>query len=260
MMSTNNPAPTMPLLELIQAPEYALRVMTLIDAIHRAHDVPDLLELVQACTNAMGATASVFLVAIPEAEERLTLQVLLACDPDFIYQHEQTCTLLEHPWFNYGREHDLPIAASQLPCDNVKQHAAVNLARQHGFESALILPTPSAAGLGRFGVLCLGSAAADDFDHEESHVVHLLARSLATALSDWFSVHSRDALQASARLITRDLKLLSMELHGLNTKQIARDLGTSSRAVDSQFQRIKQRMGCGTRKAAAKRAAEYGLL
>jgi DNA-binding CsgD family transcriptional regulator len=259
-MFINNPAPTTPLLELIQAPDYPLRVMTLIDAVHRANDVPDLLELLQACTNAMGATASVFLAAIPEDEEHLTLQVLLACDPEFVYQHEQTCALLEHPWFGYGRDHDLPIAASRLTCDNVKQHAAVNLARQHGFEAALILPTPSAAGLGRFGVLCIGSAAADDFDHEESHVVHLLARSLATELSDWFAIHSRDALQASARLITRDLKLLNMELQGLNTKQIARALGTSSRAVDSQFQRIKQRMACPTRRAAARRAAEYGLL
>jgi DNA-binding CsgD family transcriptional regulator len=260
MMSIHNPVPTMPLQEQAQAPDYTPRVMTLIDAIHRARDVPDLLELLHACTDAMGATASIFLVAIPEDEAELTLQVLLACDPEFIYKHVQTCQLLEHPWFGYGRAHDLPIAASRLTYDSVKQHAVVNLARQHGFESALIVPTPSAAGLGRFGVLCIGSAGADDFDHEGSHLVHLLARSLATALHDWFAVHSRESLQTSARLLTRDLKLLTMELQGLSTKQIAKHLGISSRAVDSQFQRIKQRLACPTRRAAAKRAAEYGLL
>jgi Autoinducer binding domain len=193
-MSINNSTPAIPLLELAQTPEYLLRVMTLIDAIHRAIDEPELLELLQSCTDAMGATASVYLVAIPEDNEQLSLQVLLVCDPEFAYQHAQSYRLLDHPWVRYGRDHDLPIASSQLTADNLNQHAAVTLAREHGFASALIVPTPSAAGLGRFGLLCLGSAASDDFEHSESHVAHLLARCLATALFDWFVIHSRDAL------------------------------------------------------------------
>jgi DNA-binding CsgD family transcriptional regulator len=259
-MSTNSPTPATSLLELTQAPDYSQRVTTLINAVHSAHDVPDLLEALRACTHALGATASVFLVATPEDDEQLTLQVLLDCDPEFVHGHVQACTLLEHPWFGYGRAHDLPIAASQLTCSTVKQAAAVDLARRHGFQSALILPTPSAAGLGRFGVLCIGSAQPDDFDHDDVHVVQVLARSLANELYDWFAIHSRDTLQTSARLATRDINLLAMELRGLTTKDIAKAMGISSRAVDSQFQRIKQRMNCPTRRAAARRAAEYGLL
>jgi DNA-binding CsgD family transcriptional regulator len=259
-MSTNSPTPATPLLELIQAPDYSQRVTTLINAIHGTQDEPELLEALCACTHALGATASVFLVATPEDEEQLTLQVLLDCDPEFVHAYVQACSLLEHPWFGYGRAHDLPIAASRLTCDNVRQVAAVDLARRHGFESALILPTPGAAGLGRFGVLCIGSAQPDDFDHDEVHVVQVLARSLANELFDWFVIHSRDTLQSSARLATRDIKLLAMELQGLTTKDIAKAMGITSRAVDSQFQRIKQRMNCPTRRAAARRAAEYGLL
>jgi DNA-binding CsgD family transcriptional regulator len=260
MMSTHSLAQHLPLLQRVQDPAYPHEAMLLIDSVRKARDVPNLLEVLLVCTEALGATASVFLVATPEDETRPTLQVLLACDPEFVYLLQQACAVLDHPWFSYGREHDQPIAAHRLACSNAQQHAAVTLARQHGFESALILPTPSAAGLGRFGVLCIGFADADDFDHEEAHVVHLQARCLANELYGWFAQHSRDTLLATARLMQSDLRLLQMELQGLGTKEIARTLGTSSRAVDSHFQRIKRRMGCATRKAAARRAAENGVL
>lgn len=259
-MSTDNPVQALPLREAMQAPGYPLQVMALIEAVHRAVDVPEVLELLRACTSAMGATASMFLIAIPEDDEQLTLQVLLACDPGIVYTQQRLCTVLEHPWFGYGRDHELPIVASRLVCADARGQAALNLARQHGFESALILPTPSAAGLGRFGVLCVGSSRPGDFEHDETHVVHLLARSLASEIYDWFAVHTRESLLTSARLMTRDLTLLQMERKGLCTKEIAKALGTSSNAVDSQFQRIKTRLGCQTRRAAARRAAEYGLL
>jgi hypothetical protein len=53
--------------------------------------------------------------------------------------------LPEHPWFGFGKEHDLPIESSHVKCLKAQQLTAVNLARQHGFEYALHCPTRRAA-------------------------------------------------------------------------------------------------------------------
>jgi DNA-binding CsgD family transcriptional regulator len=79
-------------------------------------------------------------------------------------------------------------------------------------------------------------------------------------LHEWFADESRATLLRSSGLRVGDLELLAMERRGLVTKEIARTMGVSVDSVNSQFQRIEARLECPTRKAAARRAAEYGLI
>ena len=259
-MSSTNPSPPMPLKEVVRTPGYSARVMDLIDRVHRTADVPGVLEVLRASTLTMGVHASIYAIAIPENPSHQTLRVLMACDPLWGYAQQRTCPIEEHPWFEYAREHYRPIVASQVHAKTPHQNEAVAIAQKHGFASALVVPAPAGGGLGRFGILCLGSVLQGEFEDEETHVMRVLAQALATELHAWFTNETRDKFLTTAGLRPVDLQLLAMERRGLGTKAIAHAMGLSTVSVNSRFQHIKARLACPTRKGAARRAAEYGLI
>lgn len=259
-MSTTNLPHLMPLKEVIQTPGYSTRVMNLIDRIHRAPDVPGVLEMLRSSAETMGAEASIYATAIPEDDRSQSVIVLLACDPAWGYAQQRACPINEHPWFVYAREHYSPIVGRHLAPETARQHEAIMIAQQHGFSSALIVPTPAGGGLGRFGILCLGSSQQGEFEGEDTHVFRVFARTLAMELHEWFANETRAWLLRTTRLRPRDLQLLAMERRGLCTKEIVHVTGLSTDSVDSRFQRINTRLACPNRKCAALRAAEYGLI
>ena len=259
-MSATNPPQPVPLKEVVKTPGYSTNVVNLIDRIHRAPDIPGVLEMLRASTTTMGAEASMYATAIPEDDTSRTVIALLACDPVWGYAQQRACPIDEHPWFMYAREHYTPIVASHLAPETPRQHEAIAIAKQYGFSSALIVPTPAGGGLGRFGILCLGSSRQGEFEGENTHLFRVFARTLAMELHEWFVKRTRDWLLRATRLRPRDLQLLGMERRGLGTKEIANRMGLSAYAVDSRFQRIKTRLACPNRKDAAHRAAEYGLI
>ena len=79
-------------------------------------------------------------------------------------------------------------------------------------------------------------------------------------LHEWWLRHLRDELAAATGVTQADVELLSQELLGHSTKTIARTLGLSTGSVDSRFQRLNIKLGVPSRKAAARVAAEYGLI
>jgi DNA-binding CsgD family transcriptional regulator len=234
--------------------------MSLVEQIHHADSVPTVLDLLHLTTLAMGARASLYAVAIPEDDAHRTLRILLACDPVLAYQSGRLCPIGKHPWYLYAMDHENPRVASRIPVDTAAQQNAVALATQNGFASALIIPTPSAGDLGRFGVFCLGSEVAGEFEADGVHPVQMLARVLAMELHEWFSKDSRRTLLRSSRLGCEELRLLAMERRGLGSKEIASALHLTVNAVDSRFKRINARLSCPNRASAARRAAEYGLI
>ena len=77
---------------------------------------------------------------------------------------------------------------------------------------------------------------------------------------EWWVRVIRAELISDTDLTNEDLELLQLERQGQGTKDIARTLSASTRAVDSRFYRINAKLGTPSRKAAARIAAEYGLI
>ncbi|KQY88243.1 hypothetical protein ASD35_11640 [Pelomonas sp. Root1444] len=225
-----------------------------------AADPPDLLDRLMNATIAIGATASVYTVVIPEDGSEPSCFSLFACHPRFAQAQDNRRPLLNHPWFRFARSRSTPGTDHEVHTTQAEDAEAIRLASEYGFKSALIIPTPAGVDLSRVEMLCLGSDNADDFEGEHARVIRTLARALAAELHDWMTGYLRNYLRQSARLQPTDLDLLSMERRGLGTKEIAQRTGMSLASVDSRFQRINSRLNCPNRKASAKRAAEYGLL
>ncbi|WP_397535563.1 hypothetical protein [Roseateles sp.] len=243
---------------LASSPDYAAQALAAIVRVPLAPDPPQLLDRLMNATTALGATASVFTAAIPEDGREPSSFSLFACHPGFAQTQHSQGPMTHHPWFRFARSHSTPGTDQQMPCHLEADSASLDLARQYGFRSCLVIPT--AGGVGRIEMLCLGSKHAEDFEGPEARLVRTLARSLAAELHDWLTVYLQRRLRENARLQDKDLDLLTLEWQGLGTKEISSRTGMSTASVNSRFQRINVRLQCSNRKASAKRAAAYGLL
>lgn len=231
-----------------------------ITRIHLAMDSPQLLERLMRATTAIGATASIYTLTIPENGTEPSSFSLFACHPALAQRQYRVGPLSNHPWFRCAWERSAPTTEQQVLLTSASDAEAIDLARQHGFRSCLIVPTPSRADPERLEMLCLGSTTDGAFEGEDASIVRTLARALAAELHDWVSRHLSESLQEAARLQKPDIELLKFEWQGLGTKEIALKTGMSPAAVNSRFQRLNTRLECTTRKASARRAAAYGLL
>jgi hypothetical protein len=235
------------------------RALELILQLQGAEGPPHLLDALVSATEAIGAAASLYSVAIPEAEGEAFTFSLFACDPAFAHRQQQSGPLPHHPWFRFARTHSSPGTDRTVRAEGPADHEALALAQQHGFASCLIVPIPAGPRLHRIEMLCLGSPRHAAFEGEDARIVRSLARLLAAELHDGVTRHLSASLREAVRLQQIDITLLHLEWQGLGTKAISARTGLSVSAVDTRFHRLNHRLGCPSRKACARRAAEHGL-
>lgn len=238
----------------------ATTVLATIDGIRSAADAAVCLERLFLATSALGASAGLYMVLIPELDDGWSSVALLASDHCGSAPLFDADAVADHPWVRFARNHSTAVTDRDLPPASPEDATALERARAHGFAAHLVIPTTAGAERGRVELLCLGRADPGAFDGEDQRLVRLLAHVLAAELHDWFKRHLRSGLEQAAGLRPEDLELLALEWQGLGTKDIALRTGLSLAAVDSRFQRLIHRLSCNNRKAAARRAAEYGLL
>jgi len=260
MPTINNPALT-PAPDEVMVGAWAMGALAALGRISGTQDAAECLARFFDATRAMGASAGLYSVLIPEADGELSSITLFACDPGFAHGFEIGAAVM-HPWLRYARQHTTAITGQQLPLQGPADEAAVALARQHGFGHCLLVPIAAGAKLGRTELLCLGADADAEpvFGANEARPLRALAHALAAELHGWFTLKLQASLLQEARLQPQDIQVLAWEWQGLSTKEIAHRTGMSIAAVDSRFQRLNFRLRCANRRAAARRAAEYGLL
>lgn len=259
-MSSTMPSPASLLHDPAGNPAHPAFALAAINRIRDAGDAAQLLERLVGAVASIGATAGLYSTLFPEQGDEPSSFSLFACDPRFVHEQSGIGPWQEHPWLRYARTRATPGTELDVRVRTQSDRTALDLARSYGFASFLVVPTPAAAQLGRVGVLCLGSEQEGFFQRDATRFARLLAHALAAELHEWVTTHARLNLQRTANLANRDIELLSMQWHGLSSKAIAQRTGMSVAAVDSRFQRLVRRLECTNRKAAARRAAEYGLL
>jgi hypothetical protein len=247
--------------EVTSADDYFMRVSEVVRQMGAARDAIQAVELLEQATHRMGADASVFASVIRDDDLRASCRFLLACQPEWFIEYEQRAWYANDPWLAYAMHHSEPIRGHEIAGNPASARSIAELAQGSGFRSSVIVPAPSAVGLSRVGVLFLGSSTPGYFDDERSYVaLKVVARSVAMELHEWWMARIRDELIARTQISASDLVLLAHEHQGHSTKAIARALSASAGSIDSRFQRINAKLGVANRKAAARLAAEYGLI
>ena len=246
--------------DLTSTAGYADAVTAIVERVAGAKDSSQAMLLLQQASHRMGADAAVFVSFIPDDGSHASYRFLLACDPSWCFEYQRQLSLADDPWLDYACLHSEPACASAIDALRTARQATGSLADRFGFRSAVIIPTPSGRGLGRTGMLCLGSSTPGFFEAEGFMTLRTLARGLAMDLHEWWIAKLRREVLDDAELTDGELKLLQWERQGLNSKQIGNLLGMGPACVDSRFQRLNLKLGVPNRRAAAKLAAEYGLI
>lgn len=246
--------------ERAQAADYSARALAAFVQIAQATDPPTLLEKLVNATAAIGASASLYTASVPDGDREQSCFTLFAGHPAYAHAQNEIGPLIGHPWFRFARTHLTSGSDRQVRVEEAADAAAMEIARQYGFRSCFIVPTPTGHDLDRLGMLCVGSEHPDDFEGPEAGCIRTLARSLAAELHEWLLRYLHQRLIQTARLEKTDMKLLALAQRGLQTKEIAPLTGLSQASVNSRFQRINTRLHCSSRRASAMRAAAYGLL
>ena len=224
-----------------------------------AHTEAETVHLLADATHHLGADVAVFCSLV--RDEPMQQRFMLACDPQWFLEYERSVAVSQDPWIAYASECSEPVCASDMSVTSRAQLDALALARRFGFESTLVVPSPSAGSSGmRLGVLVLGSCKAGFFEGCGRTAVKVMARLLSMAVDEWWLSQTRRELVLRAQLTRVDLDLLRQEHRGYGTKEIARQLRMTKQSIDSRFQRLNARLGVRNRKAAASVAATYGLI
>jgi len=226
----------------------------------KAADASEVTALLAEAASMIGADAAAFASFVHDDEAYASYRFILACDANWCLAYESGACYMHDPWLEYARHHAEPVLADSVPVRTESERSVVSLAQEFGFASALIVPAHSPQGLTRLGALCFGSAQAGYFTTDELPAVGYATTALAMRLHEWQIAQLRRELLDHARLSGEDMVLLQHQRLGHGSKQIATALHTTAMSVDSRWQRLNAKLGVSTRLAAAKLAAEYGLI
>lgn len=258
--STNSHRPGRTLTQITNSPDYFPKVSAIVAQLQYVTSQPSALTLLYQATELLGADASVFASFVRDDETHDSYRFLLACDPQWCQAYEKISPFPNNPWLTYACSHSDPILGHKITVYNQKQEQAVKVAENYGFRSSVVIPAPSSGGISRLGVLCVGSNQAHFFEDTGYPAFKFGARSLAMELHEWWVRVVRAELIAEADITPGDLLLLRLARKNPGTKEIARQLQTSIRSVDSRFLRLNAKLGMHSRKACIHMAIEYGLI
>ena len=219
----------------------------------------DLLRRLGHAVLALGGDAGYFMA---RAQDRVkdVHHVLMACDPRWGSEYEFLDCYLTDPWFRYAAANSAPARAGDIPCRSSRERAVVDLAERFGFQEAIVFPAPSPLGRARVALLVVGSRDPAFQERMKSTEYVAEARNVSMALHEDWTNKLRSDLAESSELSSLDIRILELELQGSRTKAIAKTLGTTCMAIDSRFQRLKNKLHVTGRRSAAIRALEFGLI
>jgi DNA-binding CsgD family transcriptional regulator len=246
--------------QVVLAPDFAMQVSGITEQLSETLDPASAIDLLNKAVDVVGADNGFFVSFVRDDDSCESFRFMLACDPRWCFAYEKDNRFATHPWLLYAMRHTEPIRASEIPVRRADHRRIGELATSFGFASALVVPAQSPGTLSRLGVLVLGSNSPSRFEGQGYFALKMAARCLAMEFHEWWVRQARAELIHNARINEGELELLRMERSQLGTKEIASALDLSPIAVDSRFQRLNSKLAAPNRKAAARIAAEYGLI
>jgi Bacterial regulatory proteins, luxR family/Autoinducer binding domain len=209
---------------------------------------------------ALGGNGAIYSHALRHDASLTLVRTLVVGDVGWTHLYSTSDWCEEDLWIAHALHHAAPVLAHDIAPATARQRTLVEDLAQHGFASALVIPSPSNFGSSRFGVLCIGAAHPGYFESPALGLLRPVARGLAMEVGDWCLRHLRAELIERARISASDLSLLRDEAMGRSSKLIAADLQATKSTVDSRFARLSQRLGVASRRDAVRLGRLYGLI
>jgi hypothetical protein len=215
--------------------------------------------LTQKLVRFAGAERNVFLSWEPTEDSGERFRFLIGCSPVWCQEYNANKWWMIDPCLRYARTNVDPIRASQLPLETAGQRQLMQAAAQYGFRAGMVVPAHGPRGA-RMGLLYLGSSGAPETVEPRVWACRGLMVNLAFALLAWHIELDRSDALARGPLDAIDLSLLSYAARDLDAAACAALLGIEEDEVARRFRTINRRLRVNSRKLAARRALELGII
>lgn len=249
-----------PLRDVAAAPDYLHDIRNVVVRMQEAHDLSDLVRLLNEATARLGADHAYFATYVRDDHGFGPCRTLLACDPHWALEYERGGHFAADPWLEYCATHAAPARDHDIDVITSQERSTVVLAGRFGFASAVVVPTPAGGGSNRVGAFVIGSPDRYRFDDAGYAGFRMAARMVAMELSECTLQLTRDELLAANELTSDELMLLRHARRGHSSKDLARRLGWSDQAIDARFKRLVPKFRVRSRVEAVRLAADHGLI
>lgn len=246
--------------EVIAEPGFANRINALIGRIPSLEHASEVTEVVGEAAKVMGCNGAVFTSFMREDDSVESYRYNVACAQHWcnVYSAQRWSAI--DPYLTYAQIHNEPIAGDDIPLRNEQEHEFRRQADEIGFKSIAIVPSHTAGGRSRMGVLYMTSADPLYFTKASIPNAKMFLRSVASEVLDWWTCKIRDELLRKVQLREDEIELLRLTRQGLSSKEIARLCSVRPGTIDTRLARISMRFNAPNRWIAAKMAYEHGLL
>ena len=168
-----------PLCDVAAAPDYLDNIRNVVVRMQKAHELSDLVRLLNEATARLGADHAYFATYVRDDHGFGPCRTLLACDPHWALEYERGGHFAADPWLEYCATHAAPARDRDIDVITSQERSTVVLAGRFGFASAVVVPTPAGGGSNRVGAFVIGSPDRYRFDDAGYGAFRMAARMVA---------------------------------------------------------------------------------
>jgi DNA-binding CsgD family transcriptional regulator len=251
---------TRTLKHVIDEPGFTARLNSDIAKIPQAVHASEVTSVVEDVVRTLGCNAAVFAAFSRDDDNFENYRYIAACPAQWCSSYISRRWFVIDPYLRYAQTHSEIIAADDVPLRTDGQRLFRLRAQEHGFRSIAIVPTHSASGRSRMGVLYMASEDAAYFTQSTVLLAKMFLRAIAAEILEWWARRIRSEIRLGLVIRGDELDLLRLVRQGFGTKEIARLYNVKPAAIDQRLARIALRLNAPSRGAAARIAYENGLL
>lgn len=242
--------------------EWSLRqALAVVEQIRLCQNEVAVDKLLRCIFQTTGAESYIFVTVLysDTSVERKLYRFLIGCRPELSQVYIERKWFINDPCLDYARTNSAVVCGDDIRWESAGQKEMRHTARQHGFQSHLLVPAHSGAS-NRFGALYLGSPLAAAQGHAVLLANRILFRAVAMELLDWWCVRLRREIIERLALGEIELQVVRLQSKGYRASDIAVELGLSAKTVHNHTRLVKEKFCVDNIGDAIKVADSYGLL
>jgi hypothetical protein len=183
----------------------------------------------------------------------------IGCLPEWCQIYNARKWFAIDPFIQYALRNTSPVLGSAIQPESPGQAELLAVAAKYGFRSGMVIPVHGGIK-SRVGVLYLGTSKEPEAIEAKLLEQRNLLRAIAMELFEWWVAKMQAEALGGLRFDDLDLELLRFEHEGFTSEEAAKELGISPSKINNRFRRINMKLNVHSKKLAAEKAIELGLL
>lgn len=239
-----------------------LDVMDVISELEHCVTEAEALDLTASIVNQLGAEWFVYTTMLPPELKKTdeSYHYFIGCREELCETYNRRMWMMNDPFMDYALSNSAPILRSKIKTFSAGQAEILSYGAEHGFRSALVVPTHTSMGNKRMGLLYIGS----ELPEEEGEPMLWRKRGQFSALGhellQWWNTRLRKQAMRRYSLLQEDIDILQMVRKGKVATEIAALYDVKVSVVYRKWEAIKEKLDVEKMDDAVTAAEAIGLL